>query len=342
MSRQRVAWAVALGLCASALGADGGSPQAAISASEQLRRDALALTPFVKSPLAKEFLKLTPELPSIAPRVIYEDAAKTKAFSEAAAHRLPAAEREKLVRRELDEEYYYNTRFGSPLSYARLLDLLGEAGVGSLKGKRVIDFGHGYIGHLRLFALMGAEATGVDVDPVIAALYSAPGDTGAISFRSGAPAGKVRLLEGRFPFDASVRRQVGKGYDLFISKNTLKNGYVHPDPSVDLKRTLQMGVDDETFVRAVYALLKPGGKAILYNLFPKQAPPGKPVIAWADGKTPFPIKLWEKAGFQVLHFDVDDSAPARQMGHLLAWDQGEDATDLANNLFGLYTVVEKP
>ena len=67
-------------------------------------------------------------------------------------------------------------RGGSPLSYARPLDILFSKGLALPQGAKALDFGHGYIGHLRLLATMGVDATGVDVDPLLTALYGEPGD----------------------------------------------------------------------------------------------------------------------------------------------------------------------
>ena len=140
----------------------------------------------------------------------------------------------------------------------------------------------------------------------------------------------------------TVRDGVGGGYDLFVSKNVLKRGYIHPSQPVDEKKTIKLGVDDEAFVRAVFALLNPGGRMLIYNLAPAPAPPGKPYIPWADGRSPFPRELFERVGFRVVAFEVDDTAAARAMAHALGWDRGPEAMDLSRDLFGQYTLVEKP
>ncbi|MFH1809686.1 MAG: hypothetical protein ABIJ09_13145 [Pseudomonadota bacterium] len=294
----------------------------------------------MKTPLARQFLSTASELPAASRRIVYLDQVRSRGYTQAQADALPAAERAALVRKDLDEEYYYFTRYGTPVSYTRAVEVLAEHGLSSLEGVKLVDFGYGYIGHLRMFALLGADATGIEVDPLLPALYSAPGDTGVITSRSGRQ-GRLRLLDGRFPADAAVTRKVGTGYDLFLSKNVLKKGYVHPSQPVDPKRTLQLGVDDETYVRAVWNLLKPGGRAILYNLYPAQNPAGQEFIPWAEGTTPFSKAAWEHVGFTVLAFDLDDSAKIREMAQLLAWDRGEDAMDL-QTLFAVYTLVEKP
>jgi hypothetical protein len=151
----------------------------------------------------------------------------------------------------------------------------------------------------------------------------------------------VTLLHGRFPAEAAVRTAVGKGYDLILSKNTLKNGYLHPSRPVDKRLLVDLGVDDGAFVRALHGVLRPGGWVLIYNLCPSQSPEGKPYKPWADGRCPFPRALWQEAGFTVVAFDVDDSAPAREMAHLLGWDRGEGAMDLEKDLFALYTLVQK-
>ena len=61
-----------------------------------------------------------------------------------------------------------------------------------------------------------------------------------------------------------------------------------------------------------------------------------------DGRCPFPIALWEKAGFKVRVFDRIDTKSAREKGHVLEWDRGDGAMELRNDLFALYTLVEKP
>lgn len=302
---------------------------------ETIRGEARDASAWVKSPLAKAFLATAVELPKIEPRTVYLNPDKTRGYTQAQADLLPPAEKAALIRKDLDEEYYYTTKYGTPVSYARPLDILAAHGLTALKGLKVVDFGYGYIGHLRMFALLGADATGIEVDPLLPALYSQPGDTGTIG------AGTVRLVDGRFPSDPAVKDAVGQGYDLFLSKNVLKIGYVHPSQPVDPKRTLQLNVDDDAFVNAIWNLLKPGGRALLYNLYPAQNPPGKEWIAWAEGLTPFTRATWEKAGFQVVAFDLDDTAQIRELAHVLAWDKGEDPMDL-KTLFAVYTLVEKP
>jgi hypothetical protein len=129
---------------------------------------------------------------------------------------------------------------------------------------------------------------------------------------------------------------VGGNYDVFISKNTLKNGYIHPAEKVDPRMLVYLQVDDETFVHSVYNALAPKGWFMIYNLCPPQAEDR--YIPWADGRCPFTRELLEATGFTVLAYNEDDSAAAREMGKLLGWNQ---SMNLETDLFAVYTLVRK-
>ena len=134
---------------------------------------------------------------------------------------------------------------------------------------------------------------------------------------------------------------MGGGYDLIVSKNTLKNGFVHPERPVDKRRLLNLDVDDATFVRAIRDALKPGGLIMIYNICPAPSPPDQPFKHWADGRCPFPRPVWEAAGFEVLAYNRDDSLAMRTFAHALGWDRGEGAMDLKNDLFAHYSLMRK-
>ena len=118
-------------------------------------------------------------------RVVWADSSRTHAWTDAEALALADTTRARLVRRELDDGFYWNTRYGSPLAYLRPLEILSGAGVKSVDRARIADFGCGTLGHLRLLASLGADATGIDVDPLLRALYSEPGDQGEVTRRGG-------------------------------------------------------------------------------------------------------------------------------------------------------------
>lgn len=325
---------LSLALAASAAAADSAAPPDPVA---RLRADAVALRPLVTSALARDFLAATAHLPRTTPRTIWRDSSRTKAWSDAQAQALPDSERARLVARPLEESYYWNTRYGTPLAYMRALDLLAANGLADLRGKRVLDFGCGTLGHLRLMASLGADATGLDVDPVLPALYSLPGDQGAI--RGPKRAGRLRLATGQWPANDAIVREVGKGYDLFLSKNTLKNGYLHPAEKVDPRMLVHLGVPDSVYLARLAETVAPGGKVMIYNLCPAPAPPGKPYIPWADGFCPFPRAAWERAGFRVIAFDRDDTPAARAMGRALGW--GESGMDLEKDLFATWSLFER-
>jgi len=290
----------------------------------------------------RDFLKAVPELPIITPRTVWYDKANRKALTEEEAAARSEAERTGFEKRTFDETFYYFTRYGTPLAFVRPLDLVATAGMTSLAGKRILDFGFGSIGHLRLMACLGADVVGVEVDDLLRALYSAPDDTGPVTKSAAADArndGTLRLVFGSFPGDPDVAAAVGDGYDVIFSKNTLKKGYIHPDREADPRMLVHLGVDDSTFVSEVFRRLKPGGWFMIYNLHPALSRADEPYRPWSDGRCPFDRGLLEAAGFKVLAFDRDDTVFAREMGDRLGW--GEQMT-METDLFGTYTLMQKP
>jgi hypothetical protein len=337
-------WSLALSTplgCVSASRRDAPPPAPEGSAAARLREEADALKPLVSSSLAREFLELAVWLPSPSPRTLYRDEARKTYYHEAAAAALPETVRHRLANKSYDDVFYYYTQYGTPLAYSRPLELLGPHFPRGVSGRRILDFGYGGIGQLRLLAMQGATVVGVDVDPLLHALYGEPEDQGVVR-GPGRTRGRVTLALGRFPADGEVNRIVGGNFDLILSKNVLKRGYIHPAQEVDKRKLVQLGVDDPTFVRALHANLKPGGLVMIYNLCPAPSPPGQPYKPHADGRSPFSRALWEQSGFRILAFDQDDTPAARAMAKALRWDQGDDGMDLENDLFALYTLVEKP
>ncbi len=313
------------------------------SVVDQMKTEATAMAAQVQSSLAKEFLTGFACLPPVAPRAAYYNKDTREALSMEAASGMTEEQLKGYVKRDLDEQFFYLTRYGTPVAFTRPLEILGRAGVKHVDGLKLVDFGFGSIGQLRALAALGADATGVEVDALLKVMYSQAGDTGTIKRCDVAGKGRdgnVKLVFGQFPAETAVVDAVGAGYDVFISKNTLKHGYIHPDQQVDPRMLVHLRVDDETFVRAVFALLKPGGFALIYNLCPAPSKEGEPYKPWADGRSPFPRELYERVGFAVVAFDTDDSVAAREMGKTLGW--AEAGMDLEKDLFGTYTLVRKP
>ncbi|MDI1428932.1 class I SAM-dependent methyltransferase [Polyangium sorediatum] len=318
------------------------APAAPVDASQgvaRIRADAEKLAPLVRSELARRFLSAAPSLPAVAPRTLYRDADKKRVLDAESWSRIP--DRDAFKPLPVDEEFYYNTRYGSPLAYTRALEVLGDAGATLPPGSRFFDFGYGGAGHLRMLAGLGVHAVGVDVDPLLPVLYGAPSDQGVIPGLSNAP-GSLRLLHGSFPDDPEVRAASAGPFDVIVSKNVLKKGYIHPDRPTDESKLIRLGVDDATFLGAVFERLRPGGFFLIYNICPAPTPSDKPFVPWSDGRSPFPREAFTAAGFEVRVFDRDDTEAIRTIGRVLGWDQGEDAMDLRNDLSVLYTLIARP
>lgn len=302
--------------------------------------EARVLRALVSTGPATRFLDVIPELPSLdKPRVVYFDRRSRDAMTEAAAAGKDSTELVGYERIEIGDQFFYYTRYGTPLAFVRPLELLGQAGLDELDGKHIADFGFGSIGQLRAMASAGADVTGIEVDALLEAAYSNPRDAGRIERARAALAGEdgyLRLCFGQFPAEEEIVEAVGDGYHAFVSKNTLKNGYVHPAQEVDPRTLVHLGVDDETYVRVVYDLLVPGGFFLMYNLCPPQSQ--DKYIPWADGRSPFARELLESVGFTVLAYNKNDDNAAREMGKALGWDA---QMDLERDLFGVYTLARK-
>jgi hypothetical protein len=302
-----------------------------------LPAEARKLQPLARSDLGRAFLKAAEGAPPYAPRTVYRRGQAREWLDPAAFARLAAADRAAWTPVTIDEDTYQGLFYGSPLAYLLPLERLGGAGFGGLRGKRVADFGHGGIGQLRLFAELGAEAVGIDVDPLQPVLYAGPADQGPL----GKAGGSVKLVHGRFPADPKAVAAVGGGYDLFLSKNTLKRGYIHPAEKVDPRQLVDLGADDPTFLKAVASALKPGGWLVIYNLSPAPNAAGKTYRPMADGRCPFSAEDLVAAGFETLVRDGVDDTAARALGAALGWNKPPVNMKLEEDLFALVTVARK-
>jgi SAM-dependent methyltransferase len=322
-------------------------PTRPMHAVEKIRREASRLRRVVERDGTRMMLFAASWLPVVSTRTVMYNEQTRDALTVDQFNQLTKEQAEGYAELKLDDNFYYFTRYGSPTAYSRPVDLLAalEPGVKNyFRGKRVLDFGFGTIGHLRLIALLGGDVVGVEVDPVLKALYSDPGDVGevkaAISMGADVSDGHLKLVFGNWP--GEVREQTGADFDVIISKNVLKRGYIHPDQPVDERMLVKLGVSDEDFVKALFDSLKPGGVALIYNIHPKQKDDPKDYIPWADGRSPFARDLLERSGFEVVEFDKDDSEGIRLIGRTLKWDEGETPMDINNDLFATYTLLRKP
>jgi hypothetical protein len=308
--------------------------------TELIMQHAAAIQPQASSPFAKSLLAGFGFLEPITPTVVWYNKETRSALPAAEASKMTEAQLTGYAKRDIDDNFYYLTRYGTPVAFVRPVEILGKAGVKSADGLKLVDFGFGSIGQLRALAYMGADVTGIEVDPILKVIYAKePGKVTRCAAAGKGRDGSISLAFGQFPKEPAMVKKVGGGYDVFVSKNTLKRGYVHPEREVDPRMLVHLDVDDETFVRSVYDALKPGGFFLIYNLCPAPSKPEEDYKPWGDGRSPFSPDTFTKVGFKVLAFDVDDTDAARVMGKTFGWGTDED---LAKDLFGMYTLVQKP
>lgn len=322
------------------------APAAPGSAVLMLKSEAEILKPLMTSMLAKEFLEATRLLPAIEPRTLYRVKGKpgeilTEQDVKGRQHRdLPPLDPAALTEQQVDERLYYYTGFGSPLVYARLIDILAANGVDALAGKRVLDFGYGSVGQIRLMASLGADAHGAEVSPLLNALYSGPGDQGRALGLGDIKGGTVSLHHGRWPGETGDT--VGKDFDVITSKNTLKRGYLHPERETNKAWLIDLGVSDDAFLAAVHSALKPGGLFLIYNISPAQNPPDKPFLPHADGRCAFTREQLEAAGFTIIAYDQNDIDRLHPIFAALGYDNGQSREEALKNLFAHYTLCRRP
>ncbi len=297
------------------------------SVLEKMKSDAVSLEKAFKGPRAALFLEAVKTMDEVGHREIYSVPGALNNVSlngekqfytpdEFAA--LTPEEQAKLEKHNLNVEFYYSTKYGDMLSYTLVLNALDRAKVGNVRqDNKLVDFGFGYIGHLRGLAMMGLNVVGIDVDPLLKTLYSRPDDTGTIAGPAGIE-GQLRLAIGFYPKDPQVKKKVGMNMDVFMTKNTLKAEYLKPidgsDPSISL------GVDDQTFLKAIHEALVPNGIFIAYNTC------DAPITNCAF---PFDRDMVEKTGFRVASWNEDDTEAALRLWYILGRDkEGVDISKL--------------
>ena len=305
-----------------------------------LKAEAERVAALVESRGARAFLAAANALPRPEARSVLYDAKAREAVTEEEFERLPTEARARFQPTPFEADFYYSTRYGTPIAYARALDVLGKLAAQPsedvMSGKRVLDFGYGGIGHLRMLASLGCDAVGVDVDTLLHAYYGAS-DQGMVASATGGVSGRVTLVHGHWPGDAGVKSAVGGAFDLGLSKNVLKLGYVRPAQKVDPRLLVDLGVTPPAFLGEVATALKPGGCFLIYNLCP--APKADRYIPWAYGQSPFTSEEFAAAGFELLAFDIDDQVAARELGFALGWH--EQGMDLDDDLFAWYTLARR-
>ena len=290
---------------------------------EQIAGEAKAVEALAETPMGRQWLATADDLAQMpGDRSFWYRRADRSALTDDAYAALDATSREGYVETPVSEQMYYG-RYSTPIAYLRAIDIAAQSGLDRVDGVRVADFGFGNVGQLRMLSSLGAHTIGIEIEGMASAVYSEPGDQGEVhrAPEAGAgAAGSIKLVFGQYPTTPEIIEAVGGDLALFMSKNTLKKGYIHPEREVNPAMLVHLGVDDETYVRTVFEALRPGGLFVIYNLYPQPAGPNEPYQPWASGECPFAEDLVRAAGFEVVAWNVDDSAKARAMGRGLGWD----------------------
>lgn len=309
-----------------------------------LRAEAARLAPTIQTEAAREWAAATAKLTPITPRSIWfrQEPRSLLSASEYAA--LAEGDRAGYTERPITDQSYYATNFGTPLCYARCLDIAAEAGgLETFEDTRVLDYGYGQIGQVRMLAACGADVVGVDPAAGLRVRYSLPEDQGAYpasdAGSAGGAQGSVTLVTGFWPGEAATATAVGTGFDVIIARNVLKHGYVHPIGEVPAGSQINLSCSDEEFLKAVFDALNPGGVMVIYNLGGPRLRDGA-YDPSADINCPWTRAMLESAGFEVVAFDMDDSEPTREHAVVFGWAAETDP--LGSQWFSLYTVIRKP
>lgn len=296
--------------------------------------------------LVKNFLSAAETLQPIDERAIHYDRKQRKALTEKQFQILSETERSAFSPMPVNNQLYYGY-YSTPLAWVRPLEVLAENGVESVDSKHILDFGFGNVGQLRMLASMGAKVTGIELaGGVHQAMYSKESDQGVVAkLESGRIEndGTLKLAFGQWPAEKEIVSEVGQNYDLIISKNVLKLGYIHPQQEVSPQMLIDLGVTDERFLSELFRSLNPGGLVLVYNLYPTQSPDPEKYRPWAHGETPWEKDDVEKAGFEIVAWHVDDSSAIHSLGTKLGWrDSFENQEDFEAGFRAMYTILKKP
>jgi SAM-dependent methyltransferase len=316
------------------------APPAISAFAAKTSTEASALRPFNTSAVALEFLSAATVtattaisvLPPQASRVVYTDAKQRRSVSAAQFNAMKPAEREGFAAVSHDEAFYYATFYGTPVAYVRALEVAGIHGLATLYQARVLDIGYGAMGGPRLMAGAGAAVAAIDVDSLLPALYTEAADQGAVAAIDGRT-GNVRLYDGVFAGGTTVTKLLGNNFNLIVSKNTMKRGFMKP--ANGRPPFVSFDASDEIVLETIYDSLAPGGLLVIYNIsaaFDEKKPS-------TDPRSPFTAAQFAKANLTVLALDVSDDVAVRSMGKALGWDA--QMGDLEKNLFARYTVVRR-
>ena len=188
--------------------------------TELIMQNAAAIQPQASSPFAKSLLAGFGFLQPHAPTVVWYNKETRTALPAAEASKMTEAQLTGYTKRDVDDNFYYFTRYGTPVAFVRPVEILGKAGVKGADGLKLVDFGFGSIGQLRALAYMGADVTGIEVNPILQVIYARePGQVTRCAAAGKGKDGSISLAFGQFPKEPAMVKKVGGGYDVFISKS---------------------------------------------------------------------------------------------------------------------------
>ena len=314
---------------------EGGQASAVVAEGvESLVAEAERLLPLIETDAVRELLAGVPHLPAVETRTFYVRRKPFGAVSAEAYRNLPRTERDGFSKVSWGTERYYAPMFGTALAYARALDVAAKAGLDTYTGKRIFDFGYGGITQLRLLAAVGADIVGADPGSYFPALYYDESDQGSYGERGG----RVTLAHGYWPEGEGMAERVGGDFDLIVSKNVLKRGYVRPRGEVtNPLAKIELQCDHEAFVRSLADALAPGGLLLIYNLGNPPSQEGEPYRPQDDIGSPFTQDEFRAVGLEVIEFDRVDSEAFRKHADAFGWYEGN-----LHRLHAQYTLLRKP
>jgi hypothetical protein len=294
-----------------------GAPDAGVEPPEtleELRRLAKQLEPEVRSPWVKRWLANVNSLKPVSRATWF-----CSKDTDVCAEKNPGD----FIERRIDDDFAY-ARITDPLGYARAFEVLAEAGF-QPSGRKLLDFGYGNFGQLLMLSELGVDVHGVEVDPLL-----------PIAVKRLTPRkGKLTLHHGYFASDRKLVKDIGSGYDVWLSKNTLKRGYVHPAEPMDPKAQIDLGLDDAKVLRLIHAQLNKGGFFLIYNIGGSPSP-SKPMT---DIRCPFAKEALIATGFEVFAYERDDTEKCKAMATSLEWDKEWPA--LNSELRASYTLARR-
>ncbi len=155
--------------------------------------------------------------------------------------------------------------------------------------------------------------------------------------------GSLKLAFGKWQAEKDVIATVGGGYDLLISKNVLKLGYIHPEQKSPGRMLIDLGVDDITFLSRAFDSLNPNGLFLIYNIYPSQSPDAAKYKTWAHGETPWEKEMVESVGWEIVEWHRDDTEAIHQLGAQLGWDDSfESEAEFKGSFNAMVTILKKP